>query len=83
MWNKNERQGRLDQANSKVDRTSASPVNLSAPKGQQVYAMSFSLLALQWTDLSWEFSSRSLWRRYSAFPICSRKFGTEKPTSDL
>ena len=51
MWNKNERQGKVDQANGNVDGTATA--KMSAPKGREVYAMSFSLLALQWPELSW------------------------------
>ena len=51
LWNRNEHQRKVDQANGEVDGTAT--VNMSAPKGREVYAMSFSLLALQWPDLSW------------------------------
>jgi hypothetical protein len=50
MWNKNERHGKVEQAKGKVDGTAT--VNMSAPEEREV-AMFFSLLALQWPDLSW------------------------------
>ena len=67
LWNRNEHQRKVDQANGKVDGTAT--VNMSAPKGREVYAMSFRCWPFNGQISAGELSSRSPWGCFSAFPI--------------